>query len=358
MLEAPRHLVAVEQPVPAVRSDTGILRVEACGLCGTDHEQWTGALHPGWAFVPGHEVVGVIEEIGPEAAARWGVAEGDRVALEVFLGCGACPDCRAGETRRCARHGLRTMYGLVGRDEGSGLSGGYATHLELRPDSRLLKVPDGLDPVLATAFNPLGAGIRWAARLPGTGPGDVVAVLGPGIRGLCAVAAAKEAGAGFVMVTGVGDRDGGRLAWAERFGADLTVDVATEDPVEALRRATGGRRADVVLDVTAMAPDAFAQAVALARSGGTVVVAGTRGAASEAPGFHPDDLVGRELRVFGALGVDRDDYVAALELLATGHYPFADLPREVVGLDQAAGLLARMAGESGPPPPVHGVVAP
>ena len=79
---------------------------------------------------------------------------------------------------------------------------------------------------------------------------------------------------------------------------------------------------------------------------------------ADAPGFHPDDLVGQELRVFGALGVDRDDYVAALELLATGRYPFADLPREVVGLDQAAGLLARMAGESGPPPPVHGVVAP
>jgi len=137
-----------------------------------------------------------------------------------------------------------------------------------------------------------------------------VAVLGPGVRGLCAVAAAKEAGAGFVVVTGVGERDGGRLAWAERFGADLTVDVALEDPVEVLREATGGRRADVVLDVTAMAPDAFAQAVGLARSGGTVVVAGTRGAGTEAPGFHPDDLVGRELRVFGALGVDRDDYAA------------------------------------------------
>jgi alcohol dehydrogenase len=357
VLEAPRRLVAVERDVPPVRPDSGILRVEACGLCGTDHEQYTGALHPGWSFVPGHEVIGVVEALGPDAARRWGVAEGDRVALEVFLGCGECPACVAGEARRCAHHGLRTMYGLLALEEGSGLSGGYATHLDLRPDSRLLKVPDDLDPVLATAFNPLGAGIRWGARLPGTGPGDVVAVLGPGIRGLCVVAAAREAGAGFVMVTGVGARDAERLAWAEHFGADLTVEVSTEDPVVALRRATGGR-ADVVVDVTAMAPTAFAQAVALARTGGTVVVAGTRGAMTEASGFHPDDNVSRELRVLGALGVDREDYADALDLLATGAYPFADLPREVVGLDGAAGLLERMAGESGPPPPIHGVVAP
>jgi alcohol dehydrogenase len=358
VLEAPRRLVPTRIEPPTVGEDSGILRVEACGLCGTDHEQFTGALHPGWAFVPGHEVVGIVEEVGPVAAARWGVAAGDRVALEVFLACGDCPRCDAGEVRACRRHGLRTMYGFAGTDVGSGLCGGYATHLELRPDSLLLEVPDGLDPVLATVFNPLGAGIRWGARLPGTGPGDVVAVLGPGIRGLCAVAAAREAGASFVMVTGSGERDAGRLRWAERFGADLTVDVAVADPVAELRRATGGRRADVVVDVTAMAPAAFAQAVALARTGGTIVVAGTRGPTAEAPGFHPDAVVLRELRVLGALGVDIQDHAAALDLLTTDRYPFAELPREVVGLDGAADLLARMAGEAAQPAPIHGVVAP
>jgi alcohol dehydrogenase len=357
VLEAPRRLVERAVPLPEVRDDTGLLRVEACGLCGTDHEQFTGSLHPGWAFVPGHEVVGVVEEVGPVAAERWGVGVGDRVALEVFLSCGDCEACAAGELRRCARHGLRTMVGLVGLDEGSGLNGGYTTHLELRADSLLLPVPDGVDPVLATAFNPLGAGIRWAHRLPGTAEGAVVAVLGPGIRGLCAVAAAKEAGAGFVMVTGAGERDHERLAWAERFGADLVVDVLAADPVAELRRAAGSR-ADVVVDVTAMAPAAFAQAVALARPGGTVVVAGTRGGLTEAPGFHPDEVVGKELRVLGALGVDLDDHAAAFDVLASGRYPFAELPREVVGLDGVADLLARMAGEGDRPPPIHGVVAP
>lgn len=352
VLEAPRRLVEAQRPRPTVAEDTGVLRVEACGLCGTDHEEYTGMLHPGWPFVPGHEVVGLVEELGPVAAERWGVEAGERVAVEVFLACGACVACLAGQARRCREHGLADMHGFAP----SGLFGGYATHLELRPDTLLLPVPDGLDPVLATAFNPLGAGIRWGVDLPGTGEGDVVAVLGPGIRGLSVVAAAKEAGAGFVMVTGAGARDRQRLDWASRFGADLVVDVSLEDPVARLRAATGAR-ADVVVDVTAKAPAAFAQALALARSGGTVVVAGTRGSGG-APGFEPDDLVSRELRVVGALGVDADAYRRALTLLASGRYPFAELPREIVGLDGVEALLQRMAGESDPAPPIHGVVVP
>jgi alcohol dehydrogenase len=118
--------------------------------------------------------------------------------------------------------------------------------------------------------------------------------------------------------------------------------------------------ADVVVDVTAKAPEAFAQAVALARPGGTVVVAGTRGAASAAPapGFHPDHLVYKELRLLGALGVDVRSYRPALELLASGRLPFADLPREVVGLAGLEPLLRRLAGEDDGPRPVHAVFTP
>jgi alcohol dehydrogenase len=355
VLEAPRTLVPRTLPLPDIGDDDGLLRVEACGLCGTDHEQYTGQLFPGYPFVPGHESVGILERVGAAAASRWGVSEGDRVAVEVFLSCGVCAPCRAGDTRRCVRHGLRDMYGFVPVERAPGLWGGYAEYQYLAPDSTLLPVPPTLDPVVATLFNPLGAGIRWGVTLPGTGPGDVVAVLGPGVRGLSVVAAAREAGAAFVMVTGLGARDAPRLALAGDFGADLAVDVATADPVRALRDATG-RLADVVVDVTANAPAAFAQAVALARPGGTVVVAGTRGT-GDAPGFDPDVVVFKELRLLGALGVDTSASRAALDLLGARRYPFESLPRRVVGLDGLDGLVAAMAGE-GEPPPVHGVVAP
>jgi alcohol dehydrogenase len=355
VLEKPRTLVARELAVPEHGDDDAVLRVEACGLCGTDHEQYTGHLAGGFAFVPGHETVGVIESISDLAAERWGVATGDRVAVEVFQSCRACDACRAGTYQRCERHGLADMYGYIPVDRPPGLWGGYAESQYLGPDAIVHRIPDVLDPVVATLFNPVGAGVRWAVTLPGTGPGDVVAVLGPGVRGLSAAAAAKNAGAAFVMVTGRGQRDAERLGVAGDFGADLAVDVADTDPVGALRDATGGR-SDVVVDVTAKAPEAFGQAVALARPGGTVVVAGTRG--GPVPEFQPDHIVFKELRIIGALGVDSAAYRAALALLASGRYPFAELPRRVATLDDAEELIRSLAGEGDAPPPVHGVIAP
>jgi alcohol dehydrogenase len=355
VLEQPRRLVEQDFARPEIGDDDGLVRVEACGLCGTDHEQFSGDLFGGFAFVPGHETVGVLEEVGPRAAARWGVRAGDRVAVEVFQSCRACDACRRGEYRRCERHGLGDMYGFIPTSRAPGLWGGYAEYQYLGPDAMVVPVPDGLDAVTATLFNPLGAGIRWGVTVPGTAPGDVVAILGPGVRGLAALVAVRAAGAGFVLVTGHGPRDAPRLALARELGADATVDVAVDDPVPVLR-AAAGRGADVVVDVTAKAPAALGQGVALARAGGTVVLAGTRGAAGSA-GFDPDLVVYKELRVLGALGVDVVAYRAALDLLAAGD-PYAGVPHEIVGFGRAAALLQTMAGEDGGTPPVHGVIAP
>ncbi len=358
VLTEPRRFERTTFELPEIGDDDGLLRIEACGLCGTDHEQYTGHITAPGPFVPGHEIVGVVEQVGADAAARWGVRVGDRVAVEVFLSCRTCEPCLEGAYRRCVRHGVRHFYGFIPSAEAPGLWGGYATHLYLHPDAQLLPVPAGLDPALATVFNPLGAGIRWAVTVPDTQPGDVVVVLGPGIRGLAAAAAAKAAGAGFVAMTGLGPRDAERLALAPAFGVDLAIDVATTDPVRALRNETGVL-ADVVVDVTAKASAAFAQGVRLAKAGGTFVVAGTRGAgAGQTPGFDPDHLVYKELRLLGALGVDVTAYRAAFDLLASHRFPFADLPRSVVDLSGAESLVALLAGERDGVPPVHGVVAP
>jgi alcohol dehydrogenase len=356
VLESPRRLELRSFPVPDVSADDAVLRVDACGLCGTDHEQYTGHLPATFAFVPGHETVGTIERIGPKAAERWGVTEGDRVAVEVFMSCRECDACLAGSYQRCRRHGLGHMYGYIGTDNPPTLWGGYSTHQYLAPDSIVHKVPDGLDPVLATVFNPLGAGVRWGVTVPGTKEGDVVAVLGPGIRGLSALVAVKEAGAAFALVTGAGAHDAPRLEAARAFGADLVVDVRETDPAAALKAATGGL-ADIVVDVTAKAPDALAQALALVRPGGTVVIAGTRGSA-DTPGFWPDLIVFKEIRILGALGVDSPAYREALAILGSGRYPFADLPRRTATLTGAAELIEQMAGEREGPPPVHGVLVP
>src|SRR3954451_24608898 len=356
VLESPHRLVPRHLPLPAVGTDDGLLRIEACGLCGTDHEQYTGHLAAGFAFIPGHEVVGVIDAVGDRAAERWGVRPGDRVAVEVFQSCRECDECRAGRYRRCARHGLRDMYGFIDVEKAPGLWGGYADYQYLGPDAMLLPLPPSLDPVIATLFNPLGAGIRWTTTVGGAGDGDVVVVLGPGIRGLSACVAAKEAGASFVAVTGVGPRDTDRLGLASRFGAGLAIDVAVEHTGQALPQATGGRQADVVVDVTAKAPTALGQAVGLARPGGTIVLAGTRGT-DDTPGFAPDHVVYKELTVVGALGVDVVAYRDAIEVLVSGRWPFEELPRTAAGFDDVEGLLQAMAGER-EAAPVHGVFTP
>lgn len=356
VLTQPRQFEPREFALPQIGPAEGLLRVEACGLCGTDHEQYTGLIESHHAFIPGHEVIGIVEEIGEAAADKWGVAAGQRVAIEVFKSCRACEPCNTGVYRRCESNGVASMVGFLPVDVPPGLNGGYATHLYLPPDTMLMPVPDGMDPVVATLFNPLGAGIRWGVELPETGPGDIVAILGPGVRGLCAAAAVKEAGAEFVMITGFGPRDAERLQMASRFGVDLAVDVAETDPNLALRNAIG-KKADVVIDVTAKAPAALGQAVALARPGGTVVLAGVRGT-DATPGFHPDHVVYKELRILGALGVDVSAYRKALDLLASGRYPFAQLPRQVAGFDDIEPLLQVMAGDRPGVPPLHGVFAP
>ena len=348
VLREPRTLAVESFARPQVGDDDALLRVEACGLCGTDHELWSGAMKKNLPLVPGHEAVGIIEAIGPVAAAKWGVAVGDRVGVAPRQACGACSICKSGDPRGCERHKGDT-YGSINISVEPSLWGGYGEYQYLSPDSQLVRIPHHLDPTVAAMFNAVANGIRWGAVVPQTKSGDVVAVLGPGIRGLAAAIAAREAGAAFVMITGRGPRDAARLALAREFGVDLAVDVAQHDPVDALRRAAGSL-ANVVVDVTAMAPAAFVQALDLAADRATVCVAGIHGDAP-VPDFHPDVIVLKELRILGTRGTDIPEFRAAVDLLASQRYPFAEVPRRTAGLEGMSELLAVLAGERDEPAP-------
>src|SRR2546428_224159 len=133
-----------------------------------------------------------------------------------------------------------------------GLWGAYADYMYLDPLSIVHRVREDIPASLAVMFNPLGAGFRWAVEIPATGPGDSVLVLGPGQRGLASVIAARAAGADTIIVTGL-SRDARKLALARELGADHVIDVEREDARARVRELTGGRGAEVVIEVTANA---------------------------------------------------------------------------------------------------------
>ena len=232
---ADRRIEPDEHEVPPVGPKEALLRVEACGLCGSDVEQYRGNFAAKgimrYPVIPGHEPVGRIAEIGADAARSWGVSVGDRVALEPHLSCGRCELCLGGAYHNCRSlmpPGAPPCYGYTPRDVGHGLWGGYSEYIHLHERTMLHRVPETMPLALALLYQPIAAGIRWAVHVPATAMGDTVLILGHGQRGLGAVVAAREAGARTIIVTGT-SRSAYKLRLAEALGADHTIEADREN---------------------------------------------------------------------------------------------------------------------------------
>lgn len=325
-------------------SEWAWLRVEACGLCGTDVEQFdgsfTGSQWPAGPMIPGHEVVGVIEEISAATASRWNVGVGDRVAVEPNIPCGSCEQCLTGEYVSCRGWPTRPFaYGFVPMSAEPSLWGGWSELMALHPLSVVHRVPDVLDAGTATLFNALGTSYEWTVRRSGLAPGHDVLILGSGQRGLGGVVAARAAGAATVIVSGT-HADEKRLARAMELGADHTVDVESEDLVSVVADITDGRGVDVVVDTSAGAVEPVAQAIAAVTDGGTVVLGGLKhGRMAQ---LDVDQVVLRAIRVQGARSAGWPAYHRALEILAD-QPSLGALRTHVFGLDEAAAAVGILA---------------
>jgi len=337
---APRTIEARELPVPPLTDDGALLRIEACGICGSDCEQYEGALRTPMPVVPGHEPLGRIAAIGDAAARRWGVDVGDRVAVETLLPCHHCEVCLSGRYPLCP---TKQIYSYMPLEQGHGLHGAYAEYMALDPRSIVHRIDPALPPEIAVLFNPLGAGYRWAVEIPGTGPGDVVLVLGPGQRGLASVIAAREAGADTILVTGLA-ADARKLALARDFGADHTIDVENEDVRARVRELSDGRGADVVVEVSSWATEPVRQAIDCVRPGGTVVLAGVKGF-RPVPDFVSDKIVLKEVCVRGAIGVTSSGYRSAIRLLESRRVPVERMHTHRFDLREAELAIRTLARE-------------
>jgi 2-desacetyl-2-hydroxyethyl bacteriochlorophyllide A dehydrogenase len=261
--QAPGEVRVDEKPDPEIGSaDEAIVRVEASGVCGSDLHIYHGrvAIEPG--FTIGHEYVGTVVAAG-DGVTR--VREGDRVLGTYGTACGHCFFCDRGDFHKCdhAR--------VFGHGETLGSLQGAQAELLLVPnaDLTLRLVPDGLsDDVALFAGDVMGTGYHAVAET-GVGRGDSVAVLGLGPVGLCAVQAARAAGAESVVAI---DTVPDRLEMARSFGA-MPVHLTEEDPRAAAKEVSAGRGVDVAIDAVGH-PDALELACRLARKAGTVSATG------------------------------------------------------------------------------------
>lgn len=312
-------------PLPDVGPDDGLLRVEAAAVCGTDVEIW-GRRSRGAGLGPlilGHENVGRIAAVGERAGSRWGVAVGDRVAVEEFLPCGTCRLCRGGNYRICAATDSRGQapflrYGSTPVEIPPGLYGGFAEQLYLHPRAIVYRVGETVAPELAALYVPIANGVRWVVQEGGLSLGETLVVIGPGQHGLGCLLAARQAGAGRVVVVGT-SASAHRLRVAAALGADATVRADVDDPVAAVRELTGGAGADVVVDLVPGVPDTVGQAVAMAAKRGRVVLAASKHGAPVR--FDNDLVVRKEVLLRGVRGHDHRSVEPALDLIRSGRFP-------------------------------------
>jgi 2-desacetyl-2-hydroxyethyl bacteriochlorophyllide A dehydrogenase len=261
--QAPGEVRVDDKPDPELTGrEEAVVQVEATGICGSDLHIYHGrvVIEPG--FTIGHEFVGTVVAAGDSVTE---VAEGDRVLGCYCTACGRCFFCRRGDFHKCD-HGK--VFGH-GKTLGS-LQGAQAERV-LVPNANLTlrRVPEGMsDDAALFAGDVMGTGYH-AIHEAGLEPGDTAAVLGLGPVGLCAVQAARAAGAARVIAV---EPVEGRLETAQAFGAE-PVHLTEADPRAAVKAATDGRGVDVAIDAVGH-PDALELACRLTRKAGTVSATG------------------------------------------------------------------------------------
>lgn len=356
----PKQTELREFDMPEIHEEAGLLKVESAGICGSDVRSYPRPVRKG-PHIMGHENVGFLAKVGKIAARRWGVKEGDRVALEEYLPCGHCEWCRSGDFRLCYETDIHNTpnaarYGSTPLTSPPALWGGFSQYLYLHPNSVFHKVPPHVPAEQAAMALPLGNGWQWAYVEGGVTPGKTVLIQGPGQQGLGCVIAAKEAGASCIIVAGL-SRDGSRLEVARELGAHFTINVEIENLRERVSEITGGRGVDVVIDVAAATAATVLPALdVLNKKRGTLVVAA--GNMDQNIENFPLGIVKlKYLAVKGARGHSYHSVEMALRTIASGKYPLHKLASHGFGLAQVDEAIKTASGE-GQPGAIHTSVLP
>jgi L-iditol 2-dehydrogenase len=320
-----KQLSVVEMPTPEVGDDDVLVRVRACGICGSDihgYDGSTGRRIP--PLVMGHEAAGVIERIGQGVR---GFAVGDRVSFDSTVSCGACGFCLQGRTNLCDN---RTVLGVSCGDYRR--HGAFAEFVAV-PWHICYKLPDSLPFERAALIEAVSIAVHAVNRhVPERD--DVVVVMGAGMIGVLIVQVLRHKGSAHVIAV---DVDSQRLALARRMGATHVLNPNDGSVPAAVRGITGGRGADACFEVVGHG-DTVAGAIRAVRKGGTVVLVGNLSPSVEVP---LQEIVSREISVLGSCA-SNGEIPECIDLLARGVVDVGPIISLKAPLDQGPELFARL----------------
>jgi len=305
-----------EVPTPEPGEHGLLLRVRACGVCGSDlHAIQHGLPEPGGIL--GHEFAGEVAGVGAGVEGEWSL--GDRAFSLPQVTCGACPACLRGDSEACAH--IRPLGALRPGD----LPGAYAELVAVSARDSL-RLPADLDYGLAALIEPLSTGLKAfrAAQLP---PRGSALVIGAGPIGLAITHWARFFGAGHVVVS---ERANGRMKLANALGATHVIDAdRIGDPVAEFER-VAGRAPDVVFEAVGV-PGMIQRCIEIAPRRGLVVVAGV---CMEADEIQPLLAILKEIRLSFVLGYSIDDCRFTLEMMRAGRIDPGAMITVRVSLDE------------------------
>lgn len=312
------RIVVREVPDPVCGPGDAVLRVHACGICGSDLRSFCSGLKGGvTSQIMGHELTGVLTDVGRDVT---GYRPGDRIAAAPDVSCGRCWYCRRGLVNLCVEH----------RMLGTHWPGGFAEYVHFPPEvlarGMVHHIPAGVSLTDACLSEP-AASVLAAQANAGLGLGDTVLVIGDGPIGCLHLEVARARGASRVIMAGLK-----RLQEAARFAPDALIDAGSQDTVSEVLRLTDGLGADIAVCATPVAATQE-QAVESVRKRGKVILFGGLPRNAPMTTLNSNLIHYNEITVVGAFSYPATAHEEALQLIGNGRITPAKYFTRIVSLD-------------------------
>ena len=325
LYKGPGAFAYTDVPDPLWGPHDILVRVRACGICGSDVQGATG--RTGRRIPPlimGHEAAGIVEAVGPSVS---GFAPGDRVAFDSTVYCNDCDACRQGLFNRCAKRQVIGVSTPTTKRQGA-----FAEYVAV-PYWIVVKLPDELSFLQAALLEPASIALH-AANRGGITAGETAVVLGAGTIGLFVIQAARLRGAARVIAC---DKSEFRLGVARRLGADTIVNPYHDSLRDVVRSETGGRGADIAFEAVGFA-QTVREAVSVVKMGGRVTMIGNLDRTVE---LDMQDLVAREVSLAGSYA-SSGEFGECMESFASGRIVTTPLISDVMKLSDGARAFERL----------------